>query len=54
MIYTKGDANVIKNLKRKQRQANEMFNNLVQEMNNSLAVNNITKFNKRMELPTWL
>lgn len=54
LIYTKGDENMIANLKRKQGQAIEMFRNLVQEMNNSLSIQNISNFNKKEELPTWL
>ncbi len=53
LIYTQGDKNSIKNLRRKQKQADEMFTNLVKEMNNSLSVQNITKFNKKVEIPKW-
>ena len=54
LIYTQGDKNSIKNLRRKQKQADEMFTNLVKEMNNSLSVQNITKFEKKVEIPKWL
>jgi hypothetical protein len=54
MIFTEGDEQVITNLKRKQRQADEMFDHLVEEMNNSLAVNNVRSFNQSMEVPSWL
>lgn len=53
-IYTQGDREMIKNLKRKEKQADEMFTNLVKEMNNSLSINHIQKFNKNMEVPRWL
>jgi hypothetical protein len=54
MIFTEGDEQVITNLKRKQRQADEMFDHLVEEMNNSLAVNNVRSFNQTLEVPSWL
>jgi len=54
LIYTQGDANSVNNLRRKQHQADTMFNNLVKEMNSSLHINNITKFEKKVEVPSWL
>jgi len=53
LIYTKGDNKVIKNLRRKQKQADTMFTNLVKEMNNSLDISNVTSFDKKVEIPTW-
>jgi len=53
LIYTQGDANSIKNLRRKQKQADDMFTNLVREMNSSLEIQNLTKFNKEVEIPKW-
>lgn len=54
LIYTQGDENVINNLKRKQQQAEDMFENLVREMNNSLSVDRIKKYENKMEVPQWL
>jgi SNF2 family DNA or RNA helicase len=54
MIFTDGDENMIKNLKRKQQQAIEMFGNLVSEMNNSLSINHIKTYDKKTEVPSWL
>ena len=54
MVFTKGDEQMIKNLKRKQLQAIQMFDKLVEHMNKSLAVNNLVKFEKNMEVATWL
>ena len=54
LIYTEGDENMIYNLKRKQNQASEMFDNLVKHMNNSLEVKRSNKYNEKMESPTWL
>ncbi len=53
LIYTQGDVNSINSLRRKQKQADEMFTNLVKEMNNSLHINNITKYEKEVEVPKW-
>lgn len=53
LIYTQGDRNSIKNLRRKQRQADEMFTNLVKEMNHSLSISNVVKFKKKTENPAW-
>jgi len=54
MIFTEGDENVIVNLKRKQNQAIEMFNQLVKFMNDSLSITNIKNYTKEMECPSWL
>jgi hypothetical protein len=54
LIFTQGDEEIINSLKRKQRQATEMFDKLVEHMNNSLSVTNIKKFDKKQEIPTWL
>lgn len=54
MVYTNGDENVITNLKRKEKQASEMFDVLIKEMNNSLSINHINKYNKKFEVPEWL
>lgn len=54
MIYTQGDENMIKNLKRKERQAAEMFDRLVAEMNNSLSISSSKIYNKKTEVPSWV
>jgi hypothetical protein len=54
MIFTRGDEQMIGNLKRKQNQAIEMFNHLVAEMNNSISINHVKKFENKMEIPSWL
>ena len=54
IIFTEGDENVIHSLKRKQKQADEMFTNLVAEMNNSLSVKNEYKFDKIVDIPEWI
>lgn len=53
-IYSVGLEGVVYNLERKQKQASEMFDNLVLEMNNSLSIKRNQEFNKKQELPSWL
>jgi hypothetical protein len=54
LIYTRGDTNTILSLKRKQIQADEMFDNLVNEMYSALDISSLTKFEKQTEVPEWL
>jgi hypothetical protein len=53
LIYTEGDRFAIESLIRKQNQADEMFTNLVREMNNSLKIENTKLFEKETRLPVW-
>jgi hypothetical protein len=54
LVYTEGDYNMIEGLKRKQNQANEMFDKLVMHMNNSLSIQTKRNFKEKMEVPEWL
>jgi hypothetical protein len=54
LITTEGEGRILKNLKRKAEQADEMFENLVAEMNNVLSINRTSKFTKKVEVPSWL
>ena len=53
LVFTQGDVYVLEGLRRKQKQASEIFTNLVREMNNPLHINHLTEFVKEMELPQW-
>ena len=53
LIYTQGDAHSVGNLRRKRQQAEIMFTNLVNEMNNSLSVNTNYMYEKKVEVPSW-
>jgi SNF2 family DNA or RNA helicase len=53
-VYTEGSSGMVEGMTRKQKQADEMFVNLVKEMNNSLNVTNDIDYNKKMEIPKWL
>jgi superfamily II DNA or RNA helicase len=54
LVFTKGDENMMGNLKRKQNQAIEMFDKLVAEMNNSLSISHLKNYENKMEVPKWL
>lgn len=55
IVTTQGEAGVTANLERKQKRADEMFENLVGEVNNATALMHETeKHTKEMELPSWL
>ena len=54
LILTEGEIRVMQNLQRKAEQASDMFDRLVSEMNNSLAVTSNHDYPHRTELPTWL
>lgn len=54
IVLTKGEEKVLANLQRKAAQAERMFCNLVEEMNNELRIQKINKFTKPVTLPGWL
>ena len=54
IIATIGEERVLENMRRKSRQADLMFEKVVNEMNNSLRIEKVNKHKKEMELPTWL
>lgn len=53
VVLTEGERRVMQNLSRKAVAAEEMFGNLVLEMNNAIAVNAAKNFGIPMELPKW-
>ncbi|NIJ37897.1 hypothetical protein FHR22_002600 [Sphingopyxis panaciterrae] len=54
VIASEGELGVLANLQRKAAQADEMFANLVAEMNDALAIERGKFFPHKMELPAWL
>jgi hypothetical protein len=54
LVFTEGDKNIIDNLKRKDKQATEMFENLVKHMNNSLHIKRSKEFKNNIELPKFI
>ena len=54
LIFTRGDHNSIKSLRRKSSQSDEMFSRLTSEMNNSMTINRDTDYPITTEVPSWL
>jgi len=54
MVTTHGMETILNNLQNKSKAADKMFSILVDQMNNSLKINNTTNFNQKMEQPTWM
>ena len=54
IVTTEGGVNVMKNLERKDTQADVMFSSLVRHMNNSMSIGKQDNYTKNEEVPTWL
>lgn len=54
VVTTEGEKSVLKNLQRKAKAADKMFSDLVEHMNESLAIGREVKFTQREEVPAWL
>jgi len=54
IITTEGEQDVLKNLHRKKGQAEEMFGNLVAEMNKEMGITITDDHTKEMGVPSWL
>jgi hypothetical protein len=54
IITTEGGLDVLENLQRKSKQADEMFANLVRNMNNILTIDKSLIETKRAEVPAWM
>lgn len=54
IISSEGESGVLANLQRKSDQLDQMFENLVQMMNNELGIERSNPFTKREEIPSWL
>lgn len=52
-VMTEGERKIIENRQRKAMQAEAMFDNLISEMNNAMAVDTAKAFDKAMEIPAW-
>jgi len=53
IVLTDGGRRIMNNLRRKAKQADEMFDSLVQHMNHSLHIENVYT-RKEIELPPWM
>lgn len=54
VIATEGQADVLRNLKRKAESSDQMFTQLVAHMNAAVAIVQTNKFTKKQEVPSWL
>ena len=54
VVTTKGEIDVLKNLQRKQRQADVMFDKMVQHMQNALGIERKNLHVNPLNLPTWI
>jgi len=54
MVTTPGQRNILANLQRKAKAADEMFERLVLHMNEALEIERFTEFAKQEEVPSWL
>ena len=54
IVSTEGEVDVLKNLKRKAKQADEMFSQLVGFMNDALHIESAQSYNEKETLPSWL
>jgi hypothetical protein len=54
IILTEGERRIMENLSRKRQQAEQMFSNLVTEMNHSIAISKPTYNTTTITLPPWL
>jgi hypothetical protein len=54
IVTTEGEQDVLKNLQRKAAQADEMFTNLVEQMQMGMGIALASKFQDKQEVPSWL
>jgi len=54
IVTTEGGVNVMKNLERKEKQADRMFSSLVRHMNDELKIRRGRDYTEEEVLPSWL
>jgi hypothetical protein len=54
IVTTEGEKSVLENLQRKSKQSEEMFSNLVAQMNAARGIEREASFTKKEEIPSWL
>jgi hypothetical protein len=54
VVATEGEVGIMKNLQRKSNQADEMFTNLVREMNQGSNLKRSSYKSNKVELPSWI
>lgn len=53
-IFSKGEQSIFHNFQRKAKQADEMFAQLVSQMNDALKIENLSKFEQKATIPSWM
>lgn len=54
IVSTLGQTRVMENMKEKEKAASEMFTALVAHMNDSIEIDRLFVYNKKVEVPSWL
>lgn len=54
IVMTEGERKIMRNMERKNTQANKMFTNLVAEMNNSINNKKTDRYTNNVEVPSWV
>lgn len=54
LVTTEGEWDVMKNLERKAKAADEMFQSIVEEMTNELRIDRSQNFIREVQIPTWM
>jgi len=53
-VATEGEVRVLENMRRKARQADEMFSRLVEAMQAANRIERVNIYTKKAKVPTWL
>lgn len=54
VVATEGEIGILKNLQRKARQSDDMFDNLVKEMNSTLEIKRSSYNTIKLDIPKWI
>jgi hypothetical protein len=54
IVHTEGEKKILANLLKKGTKAEEMFVNLIAEMNNGLTIKPRTPVTRKIEVPSWI
>lgn len=54
IVSTEGESDILKNLQRKARAADKMFERIVYYMNNHIEIHNVENYNQTEKIPSWL
>jgi len=54
IVMTEGEKRILLNMERKQKQADVMFDALVEQMNNAVKISRVSNHNNKGEVPEWM